>query len=63
MLFCNVPIHSTVDRQQSGFYDLSRVVEFFNGKQDRNEIESYTLSQTTLEQIFVRLVGQSPELI
>jgi hypothetical protein len=65
MLYCNVPISSLTDRQQSTTlqYNLADVFKFFNKKRDHNEIESYSITQTTLEQIFVRLAGQDQETI
>lgn len=64
MLYCNVPIASSVDSQQKSTtspYNLAHVFKFFNDKKDQNEIESYSITQTTLEQIFVRLAGQDQE--
>ena len=60
MLYCNVPVSLATDYQQnrSSSQDLVHIFEFFNDKMERNEIESYTLSQTTLEHIFVRLVDE-----
>ena len=58
MLYCTVPIGLTTE--QPG-HDLVRAFEFFNDKMEQHEIESYTLSQTTLEQIFVRLVDGDQE--
>jgi hypothetical protein len=65
MLYCNAPISSVTDRQGSTTlsYNLAHVFEFFNDKKERNEIESYSITQTTLEQIFVRLAGQDQESI
>jgi hypothetical protein len=57
MLYCNVPISSLTDQH----HNLAHVFEFFNDKKKQNEIESYSLTQTSLEQIFVRLVGQDGE--
>jgi hypothetical protein len=59
MLYCNAPISSLVDRQHNvaTSYNLAHVFEFFNDKKERSEIESYSITQTTLEQIFVRLAG------
>jgi hypothetical protein len=63
MLYCNVPISSLTDRQQSETrqYNLADVFKFFNDKREQNKIESYSITQTTLEQIFVRLAGQDQE--
>jgi len=65
MLYCNVPISSLMDRQRSATlsYNLAHVFKFFNDKKEQNEIESYSITQTTLEQIFVRLAGQDQEMI
>jgi len=54
-----------MDRQRSATlsYNLAHVFKFFNDKKEQNEIESYSITQTTLEQIFVRLAGQDQEMI
>ena len=36
---------------------LSRVFEWFNQKKEEKSIESYSITQTTLEQIFVQVAG------
>ncbi len=63
MLYCNVPISSLTNYQNNTTlsYDLAHVFKFFNDKKQQNEIESYSITQTTLEQIFVRLAGQDQE--
>ncbi|CAF3603781.1 unnamed protein product [Rotaria socialis] len=47
VLFCNAPLSS----------NLSLVFEVLNTKKEQNIIENYSVNQTTLEQIFVRLAG------
>lgn len=60
MFYCNAPIPSLADNQTTS-YNLAHVFEFFNDKKERNEIESYSITQTTLEQIFIRLAAQDHE--
>jgi hypothetical protein len=40
---------------------LSRVFEWFNGKKEEKAIESYSITQTTLEQIFVQIAGEDQD--
>ncbi|CAF4149862.1 unnamed protein product, partial [Rotaria magnacalcarata] len=47
VLFCNAPFTS----------NLSLVFGELNAKKEQNIIENYSVNQTTLEQIFVRLAG------
>jgi hypothetical protein len=63
MFCCTVPISLTTNSQNNAnpSYNLAHVFEFFNDKKEKNEIESYSLTQTTLEQIFVRLAGQDEQ--
>ena len=63
VLYCNVPVSSLINRAQNGtrHYNLADVFKFFNDKREQNKIESYSITQTTLEQIFVRLAGQDQE--
>jgi hypothetical protein len=63
MFYCTVPISSTTNSQNTSTpsYNLAHAFEFFNDKKQKNEIESYSLTQTTLEQIFVRLAGQDEQ--
>ncbi|CAF2071729.1 unnamed protein product [Rotaria magnacalcarata] len=64
MLFCHVPV-STIPTDHvhttSHTYNLANVFEFFNQKKENNDIESYSLTQTTLEQIFVSLTSDENE--
>lgn len=59
-IFCNVP-YSTSDasgRQRSGrSVNLARVFEWFALKNEEGVFESYSISQTSLEQIFVRVAS------
>ncbi|CAF2474913.1 unnamed protein product [Rotaria sp. Silwood2] len=60
VLFCNVPFSSSPSNNiQSAPYssNLSLVFEVLNAKKEQNVIENYSVTQTTLEQIFVRLAG------
>ena len=64
MLYCTVPFSaSDISRRvKSGrFMSLSRVFEWFNTKKEEKCIESYSLTQTTLEQIFVQVAGDDED--
>ena len=64
MLYCTVPFTkpSATQRVTSGrSMSLSRVFEWFNKKKEEKSIESYSITQTTLEQIFVQVAGDEPE--
>ncbi|CAM4954605.1 unnamed protein product [Rotaria socialis] len=64
MLFCHVPVSTTPNdhvHTTSHAYNLANVFEFFNQKKENNDIESYSLTQTTLEQIFVSLTSDENE--
>ncbi|CAF0884648.1 unnamed protein product [Didymodactylos carnosus] len=62
MLFCNVPFDTkrsaNINTTANSSFNLARVFQLLNQKKDLKEIESYSVTQTTLEQIFVRLAGQ-----
>jgi hypothetical protein len=65
VLFCSVPFSSsnTSQRATSGhFMSLSHVFEWFNKKKEEKSIESYSITQTTLEQIFVQVAGDEQEM-
>ncbi|CAF3485087.1 unnamed protein product [Rotaria sp. Silwood1] len=60
VLFCNVPFASSPSnsiQSTTCSSNLSLVFEVLNAKKEQNIIESYSVTQTTLEQIFVRLAG------
>ncbi|CAF2474977.1 unnamed protein product [Rotaria sp. Silwood2] len=60
VLFCNVPFSlSPSNNIQNAPYssNLSLVFEVLNAKKEQNIIENYSVTQTTLEQIFIRLAG------
>ena len=64
MLFCTVPFtaSNTSQRVISGrFMSLSRIFEWFNKKKEEKSIESYSITQTTLEQIFVQVAGDEQD--
>jgi hypothetical protein len=65
MLYCTVPFSASNAAQQrvkSGrFMSLSHVFEWFNKKKEERTIESYSLTQTTLEQIFVQVAGDDED--
>ncbi|CAF4320297.1 unnamed protein product, partial [Rotaria sp. Silwood2] len=43
-------------------FNLGRVFEILNARQEPKIIESYSVTQTTLEQIFVQLAGEDEDL-
>jgi ABC-type multidrug transport system ATPase subunit len=64
MLYCNVPFsYSTSDEgnQTRVAFNLARVFQILNAKKEQKVIESYSVTQTTLEQIFVQLAGEDEE--
>jgi aromatic ring hydroxylase len=61
MLFCNIPfINHQITTNES--MNLSKIFQILNRKKEEKLIESYSLSQTTLEQIFVQLAGEDENL-
>ncbi|CAF4304068.1 unnamed protein product [Rotaria sp. Silwood2] len=66
VLFCNVPFsYSSSDEGNPTKvpYNLARVFEILNRRKEQNLIESYSVTQTTLEQIFVQLAGEDEETL
>jgi ABC-type uncharacterized transport system ATPase subunit len=66
MLFCNVPFLSTRsdgENQISLPFNLARVFEILNTRKEQKMIESYSVTQTTLEQIFVQLAGEDEDIL
>ncbi|CAF2146243.1 unnamed protein product [Rotaria magnacalcarata] len=66
MLFCNLPFSYSLTNEANARklpYNLGRVFEVLNQKKEQKIIESYSVSQTTLEQIFVQLAGEDEEAI
>ncbi|CAF1258424.1 unnamed protein product [Rotaria sp. Silwood1] len=64
VLFCNVPFsYSSTDEENPTKlpYNLASVFEILNGKKEHKIIESYSVTQTTLEQIFVQLAGEDED--
>ena len=59
MLFCNIPFARA--GQASGSMGLARIFQLLNRKKEEQLIETYSLTQTTLEQIFVQLAGEDEE--
>ena len=59
MIFCNLPFSSGTHASKENKYvsKLSTVFDFLNQRKHSNLIEHYAVSQTTLEQIFLRLAG------
>lgn len=57
MLFCNVPFVSDSQRSQN----LADIFHVLNRKKEQGLIETYALTQTTLEQIFVQLAGEDED--
>ena len=56
MLFCNIPFAS-----QSQSTTLAQIFQILNQKKEEKLIETYALTQTTLEQIFVQLAGEDED--
>ena len=56
MLFCSVPFGS--DSSSSG---LSHVFGVLNAKKEEKLIETYSVTQASLEQIFIQLAGDDEE--
>jgi hypothetical protein len=64
MLFCSVPFatrNSSEHMTDGRLMGLSSVFEWFNMKKQEKSIESYSITQTTLEQIFVHLAGDDQD--
>jgi hypothetical protein len=64
MLFCSVPFatrNSSEHVADGRLMGLSSVFEWFNMKKQEKSIESYSITQTTLEQIFVHLAGEDED--
>ncbi|UJR09005.1 hypothetical protein I4U23_013254 [Adineta vaga] len=64
VLFCNLPStpSSSNDKNQAqSSFNLGRVFEILNTQKERKVIESYSVTQTTLEQIFVQLAGEDED--
>ena len=68
MLFCNVPFsndnnNSNINQSTtSTSTNLARIFQILNQKKEERLIETYALTQTTLEQIFVQLAGEDEDL-
>ena len=65
MLYCTVPYSPSNPSQRatSGRYmSLSRIFEWFNKKKEDRSIETYSITQTTLEQIFVQVAGEDQDV-
>ena len=58
MLFCNIPFSN---RSSSANANLSKIFQNLNRKKEEKAIETYSLTQTTLEQIFVQLAGEDED--
>ncbi|CAF4147319.1 unnamed protein product [Rotaria sp. Silwood2] len=61
ILFCTVPfsaINSSRNIASTYSLKLGHVFDLFNKKKEEKSIESYSITQTTLEQIFVHLAGE-----
>lgn len=61
MLLCNIPFARA--GQPSGSIGLARVFQVLNRKKEERLIETYSLTQTSLEQIFVQLAGEDEDSI
>lgn len=70
VLHCNVPLSSKSAASSSkdkisklSSFNLVRIFNVLNTRKNQKLIESYSLSQTTLEQIFVRLAGDDENIM
>ncbi|CAF1233873.1 unnamed protein product [Adineta ricciae] len=64
VLFCHIPFSSTTSNGTSSTqlsFNLGRVFELLNSRKEQKMIESYSVTQTTLEQIFVQLAGEDED--
>ena len=64
VLFCNVPFTAMTSRERSAnsrSFNLAHVFQTLNERKERTVIESYSVTQTTLEQIFVQLAGEDED--
>jgi hypothetical protein len=64
MLFCNVPLSYPASNEPNSTslpFNLARVFEILNTRKEQKMIESYSVTQTTLEQIFVQLAGEDED--
>lgn len=59
MLFCSIPFANA--RTSNNSMTLARIFQVLNRKKEEKLIETYSLTQTTLEQIFVQLAGEDEE--
>ena len=62
MLFCNVPFANNNQSATSMSTSLACIFQILNQKKEERLIETYALTQTTLEQIFVQLAGEDEDL-
>jgi hypothetical protein len=61
MLFCTIPFSSINNFQNSTNShpsNLGYIFDLFHKKKEEKSIESYSITQTTLEQIFIHLAGE-----
>ena len=64
MLYCNVPYTASTsgERSKSGrVVNLAYLFDWFNKKNEEKAFESYAITQTTLEQIFVHVAGEDAD--
>ena len=64
VLFCNVPFTAMGPRERSPTgrsFNLAYVFQTLNARKEQKVIESYSVTQTTLEQIFVQLAGEDED--
>ncbi|CAF1343559.1 unnamed protein product, partial [Didymodactylos carnosus] len=60
ILFCTIPFNA-VEQGTNNDLKLANIFKLFYEKKRSNEIDSYSVTQTTLEQIFVRLAGNDDD--
>ena len=55
ILYCTVPFSNSSNKHRS---NLAHIFDLFHKKKEEKSIESYSITQTTLEQIFIHLAGE-----
>jgi hypothetical protein len=64
MLYCSIPnfvLESSESTESKAVTSVADVFNWFSQKKKEKHCESYAITQTTLEQIFVRVAGEGNE--
>jgi len=59
--FFPLPSVTSQDNTTGRFTSLSDLFDWFNKKKEEKSIESYSITQTTLEQIFIQIAGDEED--